>query len=119
MACWRGSWIKLALLIIVVAVVACHPNGDQARGSVRPHDRATGHLSHSGELSNVVVSSSAGVLELDDAAVRAVKSAGPFEKPPEGLVEKDNQMTFTFSFYFERGVLRIKWRLPSSLSQCN
>jgi TonB family protein len=72
-------------------------------------------LSRNGDLAKIVVSSPSGVVELDDEAVRAFKSAGPFPNPPEGLIEKDNQITFAFSFVFELGAPRVTWRLPRAL----
>src|SRR4029079_1208068 len=56
-------------------------------------------LSRKGELTKILVTTPSGVIELDDEAVRAFKSAGPFPNPPEGLVTKDNQITFAFSFF--------------------
>jgi TonB family protein len=72
-------------------------------------------LSRNGDLSKIVVSGPSGVIELDDEAVRAFRSAGPFPNPPEGLIEKDNQITFAFSFVFELGAPRVTWRLPRAL----
>lgn len=72
-------------------------------------------LSRNGDLSKIMVSGPSGVVELDDEAVRAFRSAGPFPNPPEGLIEKDNQITFAFSFVFELGAPRVTWRLPRAL----
>jgi len=72
-------------------------------------------LSRKGELTKILVTTPSGVIELDDEAVRAFKSAGPFPNPPEGLVTKDNQITFAFSFFFEIGTPHITWRVPHAM----
>lgn len=72
-------------------------------------------LSRKGELTKILVTTPSGVVELDDEAVRAFKSAGPFPNPPDGLVQKDNQITFAFSFYFEIGTPHITWRVPHAM----
>jgi TonB family protein len=72
-------------------------------------------LSRKGELTKILVTTPSGVVELDEEAVRAFKSAGPFPNPPDGLIQKDNQITFAFGFYFEIGGQHIKWRMPTSM----
>jgi TonB family protein len=49
------------------------------------------------------VTSQSGIKELDDEAIRAFRTAGPFPPPPEGLVARDDLVTFPFSFFFEIG----------------
>jgi TonB family protein len=68
-------------------------------------------LSSRGELSKIVVTSGSGVQELDDEAVRSFHAAAPFPNPPDGLVGKDGNITFAFSFYFEIGAPRTSWRV--------
>jgi len=68
-------------------------------------------LSSKGELSKIVVTSPSGVQELDDEAVRSFHAAAPFPNPPDGLVSKDGNITFAFSFYFEIGQSRTSWRV--------
>ena len=41
--------------------------------------------------------------------------AAPFPNPPEGLVQKDNLISFAFSFAFELGGQHLSWRLPQAL----
>lgn len=72
-------------------------------------------LSKSGDLSKILVTTPSGVNELDDEAVRAFRAAGPFPNPPEGLLAKDNLITFAFSFYFEIGAPHISWRMPQAM----
>jgi TonB family protein len=72
-------------------------------------------LSRNGDIAKILVTTPSGVVELDDEAVRAFKSAGPFPNPPEALIQKDNLITFGFSFFFEIGAPKIKWRLPQSM----
>ncbi len=68
-------------------------------------------LTPKGELTKIVVTTSCGVGDLDDEAVRAFHAAAPFPNPPEGLVSaKDNTITFAFSFFFEIGGSHMSWR---------
>ncbi len=68
-------------------------------------------LSPQGKLVKIVVTTPSGVSELDDEAVRAFHAAAPFPNPPDGLVGKDSQITFAFSFYFEIGQSHTSWRV--------
>jgi len=72
-------------------------------------------LSKKGELTKIVVTTPSGVTELDEEAVRAFHAAAPFPNPPEGLVAKDNLITFAFSFYFEIGSPHTSWRVIRSM----
>jgi TonB family protein len=72
-------------------------------------------LNTKGELAKIVVVTPSGVNELDDEAVRAFQSAAPFPNPPGELAEKDNLITFGFSFYFEIGTPRSSWRVVRSM----
>jgi TonB family protein len=72
-------------------------------------------LSRRGEIAKILVTQPSGVIELDDEAVRAFKSAGPFPNPPDGLIQKDNLITFAFSFFFEIGAPHMTWRMPTSM----
>jgi TonB family protein len=72
-------------------------------------------LSRRGEVEKVLVTSASGVVALDDEAIRAFRSAGPFPNPPEGLVQKDNLITFGFSFFFEIGQPHLSWRMPTAM----
>ena len=71
-------------------------------------------LSRSGEIQNILVTEASGVMVLDEEAVRAFRASGPFPNPPDGLV-KDNQITFTFGFYFGVGAPRTSWRMPTAM----
>ncbi|HEX4422002.1 MAG TPA: TonB family protein [Kofleriaceae bacterium] len=72
-------------------------------------------LSRTGELEKVLVTEPSGVSILDDEAVRAFRASGPFPNPPEGLVQKDNLITFQFGFYFGVGEPKMSWRMPTSM----
>jgi len=72
-------------------------------------------LSRSGELAKIVVTSPSGSGDLDEEAIRAFRSASPFPNPPDGLVQKDNLITFGFAFYFTLGGQHLSWRLPQSM----
>lgn len=71
-------------------------------------------LSRTGEIQNILVTEASGVMALDEEAVRAFRASGPFPNPPDGLV-KDNQITFTFGFYFGVGAPRTSWRMPTAM----
>ena len=49
-------------------------------------------LNADGALELIEVTKEAGVSELDDCVVRAFRAAGPFDNPPEGLIEKDGRV---------------------------
>ncbi len=68
-------------------------------------------LNAKGDLSKIVVTNPSGVAELDEEAVRSFHAAAPFPNPPDGLVNKDGQITFAFSFFFEIGSPRTSWRV--------
>jgi TonB family protein len=72
-------------------------------------------LSRRGDVEKILVMTPSGVAALDDEAVRAFRSAGPFPNPPEGLVQKDNLITFGFSFFFEIGAPHLSWRMPTAM----
>jgi TonB family protein len=72
-------------------------------------------LSPRGALAKIVVVTPSGSVELDDEAVRAFRVAAPFPNPPDGLVQKDNLITFGFSFYFQLGTQHLSWRLPQAM----
>src|SRR5262249_44605365 len=72
-------------------------------------------MSKRGELTKIVVTSPSGVNELDEEAVRAFHAAAPFPNPPDGLANKDNQIVFAFSFYFEIGSPHTSWRVLRSM----
>ncbi|HEX3760913.1 MAG TPA: energy transducer TonB [Kofleriaceae bacterium] len=72
-------------------------------------------LSPRGDLAKILVVSPSGSNELDEEAVRAFRAAAPFPNPPEGLIQKDNLITFAFSFFFELGTPHLTWRLPQAM----
>lgn len=72
-------------------------------------------LSPKGELVKILVVVPSGSNELDEEALRAFRAAGPFPNPPEGLIQKDNLITFAFGFTFELGAQHLTWRLPQAM----
>jgi len=74
-------------------------------------------LSRKGDLEKILVMTPSGVAELDEEAVRAFRTAGPFPNPPDALIQKDNMITFPFGFYFEIGGngSHTSWRLPQAM----
>jgi TonB family protein len=72
-------------------------------------------LSPRGDLVKILVVAPSGSAELDEEALRAFRAAGPFPNPPEGLVQKDNLITFAFGFTFELGAQHLTWRLPQAM----
>lgn len=72
-------------------------------------------LSPRGDLAKILVVSPSGSTELDEEALRAFRVAAPFVNPPDGLVQKDNLITFGFSFFFQLGAQHLTWRLPQAM----
>ena len=72
-------------------------------------------LSPRGELVKIMVVMPSGSVELDEEALRAFRAAGPFPNPPEGLIQKDNLITFAFGFTFELGAQHLDWRMPQAM----
>jgi TonB family protein len=60
-------------------------------------------LDDQGELRDVQVVQSSGMVFLDDEARQAFQSAAPFPNPPRGMLEDDGRIRFQFGFYFEIG----------------
>jgi len=71
-------------------------------------------LSPRGELTQIVVVTPSGISELDDEAVRAFRSAGPFPNPPEGLIQ-DHLITFGFGFTCQLGAPKLSWHMPTAM----
>ncbi|MGE0614676.1 MAG: TonB family protein [Bacteriovoracia bacterium] len=55
-------------------------------------------LDHKGEVVRVQVVSESGTRDLDDTAVRAFNSAGPFPNPPKGLVDREGRIEIQWDF---------------------
>lgn len=58
-------------------------------------------LDENGVLQKVQVLGSAGVTDLDDAAVEAFRAAAPFPNPPKGMVEADGTIKIRWDFILE------------------
>lgn len=71
-----------------------------------PRDRLTVlavHLDAQGVVQRLQVVRESGLPFLDEEALRAFRSAGPFPNPPSGLVDEDGRIAFTFGFLLEVG----------------
>lgn len=51
-----------------------------------------------GEIVDIILKSTSGVKELDDAAVKAFNQAGPFPNPPKGMIKNDGKATIEWGF---------------------
>ena len=69
-------------------------------------------LDHGGNVLDINVEEPSGALVLDDEAVRAFKSAGPFPNPPPQLFKGADKFTFLFGFNvsYNRTNFDLKWR---------
>src|SRR5262249_28384870 len=84
-------------------------------GSKRRTTRGRGSLTPKGELVKILVMGPSGAGALGEEALRAFRAAAPFPNPPEGLIQKDNLITFAFGFTFELGGQHLTWRLPQAM----
>jgi protein TonB len=68
-------------------------------------------LNADGALELIEVTEESGVGELDDCVVRAFRAAGPFDNPPEGLIEKDGRVYLpTMEFTVELTTARVQYQ---------
>ncbi len=68
-------------------------------------------LNADGVLEVIEVTEESGVGEIDDAVVRAFQVAGPFDNPPEGLIQKDGRVYLPdFEFTVRLGVARVQYK---------
>lgn len=51
-----------------------------------------------GEIVDIILKSTSGIKELDDAAVKAFNQAGPFPNPPKGMIKNDGKATIEWGF---------------------
>jgi TonB family protein len=58
-------------------------------------------LSSDGSLYDISIQKPSGLDFLDQEAVKAFKEAQPFPNPPEGLLDEDGKISFSFGFFFE------------------
>lgn len=58
-------------------------------------------LDRSGKLVKVQIIGNSGVIELDEAAVEAFRSAAPFPNPPSGMVDGDGTIKIRWDFILE------------------
>lgn len=61
-------------------------------------------LNKTGHVKNVIVATSSGSVELDNAVVQALRNAGPYLNPPTGMIEKDGTVHIQgeFTIYTQR-----------------
>jgi TonB family protein len=55
-------------------------------------------LNAAGEIVDIVLKSTSGVKELDDAAVESFNQAGPFPNPPKGMIKADGKASIEWGF---------------------
>lgn len=55
-------------------------------------------LNKEGEIVRVQLVSESGTSNLDDAAIKAFKKAGPFPNPPKGMINTNNEITIPWDF---------------------
>lgn len=55
-------------------------------------------LDHRGKIVDIVLKSTSGVKELDDAAIESFNQAGPFPNPPKGMLKDDGKATIDWGF---------------------
>lgn len=60
------------------------------------------YLDSKGTLVNVQVLKNSGLVDLDDVAIQAFKSAEPFPNPPKALIESDGLVKIRWDFIVER-----------------
>ena len=58
-------------------------------------------LDDEGKLNENLITTSSGVTELDQFALRAVSKAAPFYNPPEVLLDESGEIRMTWNFIFE------------------
>lgn len=58
-------------------------------------------LDNAGKLIKVQIIGNSGVVELDEAAVEAFRSAAPFPNPPKGMVDSDGTIKLRWDFILE------------------
>lgn len=91
-------------------------NLDNLPSSVRltKHEYTSGVevvLDGDGALEHIEVSTTAGIVELDDCVVRAFKLAAPFENPPPGLVRPDGRVYLPeFDFTVQLSAAKLQYQ---------
>lgn len=51
-----------------------------------------------GRIVDIILKSTSGVKELDDAAIKSFNQAGPFPNPPSGMIQADGKATIDWGF---------------------
>lgn len=55
-------------------------------------------LNSQGEIVDIILKSTSGIRELDDAAIKSFNQAGPFPNPPKGMIKQDGKATIEWGF---------------------
>lgn len=55
-------------------------------------------LNSKGQIVDIILKSTSGVKELDDAAIDSFNQAGPFPNPPKGMIQADGKATIDWGF---------------------
>jgi TonB family protein len=83
------------------------PQGRQLDGKVRT-TVVRMHIGRDGKIGKLVVAAESEVDYLDDEALRALKAAGPFPNPPEGLFDGEDEFVMQIAFAVEPdGAIRV------------
>ena len=78
-----------------------YKQGRQIASSEDKITRCLVTLDKKGNLTRVQIIGISGVMELDEAAVDAFKSAAPFPNPPTGIVDEDGSIKIRWDFILE------------------
>jgi len=55
-------------------------------------------INKAGEIVDIILKSTSGIKELDDAAVKSFNQAGPFPNPPQGMIKDDGKAVIEWGF---------------------
>jgi TonB family protein len=76
------------------------PQGRQLDGKVRT-TVVRMHIGRDGKIGKLIIAAESEVDYLDDEALRALKAAGPFPNPPEGLFDGEDEFVMQVAFAVE------------------
>jgi TonB family protein len=79
-------------------LIKMYKSGRQLASDMDHQTRLLVTLNDMGEIVKVTVLEASGTLDLDDAAVKAFNTAGPFPNPPKGIVDKEGKIKIRWDF---------------------
>ena len=88
------AWVP----VLRTKLVSYYRSGRQLASDMDHTTKVLVTLNPQGEIVKVQVMSESGTRDLDDAAVAAFNSAGPFPNPPRGIVDRDGQIKIPWEF---------------------